>query len=196
MSKLFDPESIEGKRSMKQAYPELARIPEFDELRDEELRFVWYLANPTSPVNTRVNRTSLPEKVETALEKSQYNVSKIVLSSYEKGMFGDKLQAAIERMKKMEVGVREKAHDIIDKIFEQYYKIAKEGIRGGDVDSYINSTKVIIKELPNLIKVKEEGFGVKQETKRNNESKGQPDIKNYLLCLPLYRISADCQFVY
>lgn len=170
--RLFDPEGVDP-RNYKTQYPELMDTPEFETLGGRQLMFIWYYANPTSPlIDIRDNK----QRAEEALKLSQYKPDEAKKKRLLSLNFDDVTERAIEVMGSFEPGARYVSWMMIKKIFDEYQKMVnggkeffteekfdKEGLKVGEVfdhRGYVSSTKEIALQLPNLIDKLEKGFGV------------------------------------
>jgi hypothetical protein len=98
---LFDPTGIKPD-DYRHKYPELDRASEFAELPARALIFVWFYANPTSPLVLDIQDEY--ERVKEALKKSGFNPSKIERERMENLQFDDKFATAIKKMGSFDPG--------------------------------------------------------------------------------------------
>jgi len=173
---IFDPRII-GDRSMQDAYPELKRIREFEKLSPMQMKFVWYYSSQSSPFFTV---TSVEDRCKLSIKESKIKFQ----SDRERDLylliqFPEAIKEACDRMSRMDYNVRSSAKDMVIKLFANYAKYV-DSYSKENADTYISATQKISRELPNLIKLKEEGFGVQDDDKRKNASKGQDIAKEYL----------------
>lgn len=189
---IFDPRGIPVDK-YKQAYPELNRIIEFQNLTPKQLRFVWWYSNPTSPL---VLNESIAFKRAT---RAYYKVWGDAVNDQKNRdalcslRFADNLRVAVEKMATFDVSTRHKANLIADKIFSDCEKIANltpedfgEITESGsynniDYVKFLSTKSLALKMLPELLKTKEEGFSVKEKTKSiKEEDDGQANISQFL----------------
>jgi len=179
---IFDPRKISG--SYFNTYPELKRIPEFENLKENEIKLVWYYANPTSPYAEITDDKD-------RMKKSCSEVFKLNPDNripYLKGDIPSNVSMAISRMARMLPTHRNRAKEIIEKTFSELEGVAKLGIEGfrtstGDIDysKYVTTMASVRKELPELLKILEEGFSVKMKNdKQKTELDGQAMTKEFM----------------
>lgn len=183
MHRLFDPEGIRPE-DYKGSYPELSKIAEFSRLNTRQILFVWWYSNPTSPLVLTVTDNRM--RVEQALEKSGYNPGS-ARKGYLDLKFPENISFAIERMLKFDVPNRVKAYNMINKIFVQFESIVdnkdqfadekQEVDEDGtvtitkefDAKKYVDTAAKVAESLPKLINMIEEGFGIKETSKDDEE---------------------------
>lgn len=167
---LFEP----SKRDLRLDHPELGEISEFRDLTSHQLKFVWYYANPTSPLSRiKGDRT----RIEAALNKAfPSGAPEAVTSSYLEKNFPDKISRAIERMKRFRPAIRSKARDTIQRIFDNFVKISdasKEDLQiDGKAKQYVDLAVKIAGTMPELVEQLERGFGVKDGASDIEKSTG------------------------
>lgn len=170
--RLFDPEGMDPK-DYKDRYPEIKETPEFKELSGRQLVFIWYYANPTSPI---IGILENKERVKEALKISQWRPPQGTKERVLRLQFDERLGEAVERMGKYEPGPRYIAYMGIKKVFEEYKRILamgedsfkkvtknKEGDETSeeiDYAKYVKVTTDIANEYPKLIEKLERGFGI------------------------------------
>jgi hypothetical protein len=173
-SKLFEP----TEQNMKLEYPELKDIPEFSTLSDGELRYVWFFSNRQSPY---YSMTDKQKKVNQCLSKSYKEMPTTVeIKQFEKGDYPASMQVAMDRMEKFATNDRYRAKTMVDTIFDTFEAIITDNSLMEALDTpqkitaYIDNGKKIREELPELIKMKEEGFGYKK--KKGSADGKQPTL--------------------
>ena len=185
---IFDPNGIKPE-NYKKTYPELATIPEFDDIRSIDLIFVWYIANPTSYLYWNYP-DSMKGRVKEAIKVVFGNdPPKEYVNQWLELKFSPKLNQAIERMRKFRPDVRQEARDMVDNVFKDFQEVLNMKMTSfvkanGEIDptAYVSSRKAILKELPEIIKVREMGFGVNSTNdKKKDEEIGQRIIQRYHL---------------
>lgn len=177
-TRIFDPAGI-SPEDYRFTYSELQSIPEFQNLSGSALIFVWYYANPTS----HLIKVEKKKRAEEALRLSGYNPDEKLKNNIIDGRFPDLLAKAIDRMSRFRPDERERAYNMIKNIMDQYEVIANKPVddfkdKDGEIshDKYVRTTSKIAEELPKLISLLEEGFGVKQETGEKEEE----ETENFL----------------
>jgi hypothetical protein len=179
---VFDPRGYEYYKS---EYPELNQIEQFRALRDKELKLVWYLSCPSSP---------LVEKFGTDLKKKLPELFGVIFKNkFEQNFVNqfpdnipENILVAMERMSKLDVSTRGQAKEMVDDIFSNYKTILslpadsfKDSQGNTDYNKYISVRKLIRAELSDIIKQKEEGFGIKDKGKKVNDNEGQDSMSEF-----------------
>jgi hypothetical protein len=180
---LFGPKN---EKDLKRQYPELANTPEYDKLTAGELLFIWWYANPTSPLITDDN---VPDKIRVGLAYEEAFKSHPNQDRKDKFLsfdFPDRIRLAIDKMKSYNPSARIRSQMIVNKILQNFEamvnvdtddfvtestdekgKIVKE-INFTARNNYVNSCSKISETLPRLIEQVEQGFGV-TESKSGEE---------------------------
>lgn len=168
---LFDPRGI-NPTDYKAKYPELQQIREYKDLSYTHLIFVWWYANPTSPL---VIREVDPEvRVRVAVDRSGLDkkISKADLTKYLSLNFPEDITEAFNRSHKLMLSTRVQARELMMAIFDNYSQIKdiqnftetdKDGNGLVDYTKYITTSTKIADVMPLLIQRIEEGFGVVDE---------------------------------
>jgi len=152
-----------SEKELKEEYPELAKIAEFIDLTDKELRFVWYYSNPTSPIAGKSRKTRLIESVNMGFSGKIEDDLRLRLVN---GKIPDHLQAAIERMELVSVSVRTQAKNYLNQAFDNIQKLIHidpavlEGMDYSQKKHYLELMLKIQDELPKLVDKIERGFSV------------------------------------
>jgi hypothetical protein len=182
MATVFKP----TEKVMIEEYNELKNIPQFAILTDEELRFVWYYANPTSPFADKetikkfnLSFDSAFGKISNADMKVQYEFAKTR---------PEKITKAIERMANIDVSARIKAKMLLKTMLNNMYEMVLNDYEINDPSqgkNYVELCAKVSRELPHIIKLNEEGFGVVEEEVEEKpeeevEVKETPNIGNIL----------------
>lgn len=153
-------------------YPELGSAEEFKELSANEMKFVWYYSNQTSPYIHMPYR----ERVLKCLEILKDELSGTQLEDYSKLNFPPTISTAIEHMGKYNPNLRVKAKNITEAIFKNIKKIVS--IEAEDIPDmeekkkYIAISMDVIRNMPELINQMEQGYGVRVKGKKK-ESAGK-----------------------
>jgi len=179
---IFDPRKISG--SYFNTYPELKRITEFEGLKENEMKLVWYYANPTSPYADIQDDKERMKKACSEVFKLNHDMR----TPYLKGEIPSNVSLAISRMAKMLPTHRNRAKEIIEKTFSELEGVAKLGVEGfrsasGDIDysKFVTTMASVRKELPELLKTLEEGFSIKiKNDKQKPELDGQAMTKEFM----------------
>lgn len=174
---VFEPTDID----MKVEYPELSSIKEFEPLLDTQMRFVWYYFHKQSPF---FNLRPISEKLSSCLEKSKLRLNTNETKNYMDNKFPEAIEAAGARMMRFASSDRVRAKSMIDSIFEGF-EIIIDSFGTDDLQDtekqgkFVDISVKIRAELPQLIKQKEEGFGVKEQRKVG-QKKGANDMDNIM----------------
>lgn len=156
-------------------YPELKRIKEFEGLTAVQLITIWWYANPTSELvlNIEDNKARIVE----SLKRANFTPDRTLNKDLLKLNFDEKWANAIERMSKVEPGIREKARLMIEKLITNYETMCdpdqyKDKDNLQDIAKFVNATTKIAQELPGLITKMEEGFGVSHRDEDDEDKTG------------------------
>lgn len=166
---LFRPSKI----AMLREYPELRTFDEFKELSNDDLNFVWWIANATSELS---NITDLKERRKQAYIKvwGKENTDQIL---YLEGRYSEKVRAAIERMKNFNPSVRMRAKMMLYKTMNDFEGIINVDITTiTDPDELKKHTDVrtkVLGALPDIIRQLEQGFGISEEAEEKDDKTRQ-----------------------
>lgn len=183
---VFSPMDIEPK-DYRKTYPELNSIPEFEDIPNIDLVFIWYLENPTSPLFWKFKQKS--HRIQKAIEKVYDNtLDKKKKNDLLNQHFSPQWRQAMERMRQFGVDERYKAKKMIQKIFKDFEDVLSKPMNDfikhdGTIDTkaYVSIRSEITDMLPDLIKKVELGFAVKvQGEQEEKEQMGQKYIENFL----------------
>jgi len=165
--------------AMFEKYPELKDIDEFKDLTDKEIKFCWYVANPTSPLAGK--GLTKPERYSRA---AAIVYGKRIIQAREgirnmmKGKFERKMIAAIERMSSFEIGIRLKALLLTEYIFEKLNKLVEvdrlkmKSMDFSEKKQYSDLAIKVSEAIPNLVSRIESGYGIKiKEIEKENKIK-------------------------
>ena len=170
--RMFEPSS----KDMKAEYPELGTVKEFVELRDKELKFVWYFANVTSPLCAP--EFTDDKKIRDALKFSglEKSLTPMEQTQYIRLEFPERINIAIKRMRTYNLTTRVRAAKMIDMMLDNLEKSID--VQGADIykwtmeekKSYSSLVKNVTDVLPELVQAREEGYGLKEV--KGNQLKG------------------------
>jgi len=164
------------KKKLVDAYPELATKPEFRDLTKPEGDFVWWFACQASPLNSK--ETGIKdrfEKARAAFDNSfGPNADQSVRVKYYNCQFSPEIMQANEVMQRFSPDHRSRANEAEEQIFKNLLSISKidinnvmyktvDGVEVFDassVSSYVTAIQKVREELPEVIKIREEGFGI------------------------------------
>lgn len=182
---LFGPQT--GK-SLRKLYPEIAAEPAFKELKDDELLFVWYISNQSSPVDPnwldeiRYKQAAIAAFPANPQKRNQYSAKDIP----------EHVAIAMEKMETYSPRARDVAARIIQQSFHNLLEMSnvdvekdflytdKEGSTLTDWTArkqYVDSIKTTSEILPTLLKQLEEGFGMVKKNRK--EESGVKSIDKY-----------------
>lgn len=167
-------------RQIKLDYPELNSFPVFQNLRNDEMLFVWYYACEASPIFRMLKDR---DRVDEALKLSFFrtrgtSVAQDLKEQYLAGNFPPKILDAINEMSKFKIGPRIRAKMIIEKSFDNIEKILD--VDASDDSMFMNKDKEVdftkkkafvdtvskaMDILPSLIKQLEGNFSLVEDKK-------------------------------
>lgn len=165
---LFYPKTA---RDLRIQYPELRAVPEFKKLTAREMLFVWYWANPTSPVSDEL---AYRKRIELCLKESGWKPDANTIKLLYEDVWPENTKSACDRMEKFETNMRNEARKVYKKIFANFSKFAEvqesdfkiidengidKGIDFSARKQYVDYATKIAQEMPVIIKGMEEGFG-------------------------------------
>lgn len=174
-------------RSMAEDYPELKDVSEFRGLTSYELRFAWLIGVFYNvDITKRVDKLNL-DRVRMAIEMAFHVGNRWILNktdqyNYLQLKFPDRIRRAILKFRNFDTPSRFKAKMFIDNALDNLERFSeyedayikreiinekgeKEIITEINYDhrkKYSDYVINIIKELPELIKIKESGFGLRE----------------------------------
>lgn len=174
-------------RDLRKSYPELAKIPEFKDMRSLDIKFCWYYAIYFS------DEVSHKKRVLWAIEHSyRSEMDKKDVDRFIAHNFPDNIKNAIKKFESFDVSSRVTAKLTSERTLANFEKLARtdvdtvgvvkiynlddneteeEAIRKGkkpvgekrdwnQVNSYVNSMVKVNESLPGLVTVVEQGFGI------------------------------------
>ena len=188
-NEVYDPRPVEDLRRYKVKYPELNRTKEFQPIPPYDLAFVWWVAYPGSPLVMDYEGKLKDRFAKAAFrvwgDKRRGNADAV---SYKQGIFNEKMKAAMNRMSKIEFDTRRRCSQMVDKMLSDFETVVNKGIKDPsyynadgqmDLAKYTTSMNAIKKQLPDIIKTKEEGFGILSDAK-SGKGNGQNELQSYL----------------
>lgn len=156
---LFPPKDGQDLRS---TYPELKEIDELKPLNSHQVKFIWYYLFVFSGIPTKFERIR-----ESVREAFGDKLPVYEMDRYLEENWGSEVESGIEAMKKFNLPVRMAAKKISDQIYASWQQVAGTDIKfwldNKDFDSakkLIDMQKVILENLPDMIKRQEESYGV------------------------------------
>jgi hypothetical protein len=188
--KIFSPIGIKPE-DYRHRFPELERIPEFENIPPRALIFAWWFANKSSELVMYTQDDY--ERAEEALKRSGFNPGKVEREQILKLQFNSQLAVCIKRMSEFDPGARWKAYRMIKNIFDHYETIIQMGPEAfqtveGEGDNikkytdhkrYVDVSAKISEELPSLLTKLEEGFAVVTVTGEEIEAGKNSDLHEW-----------------
>ena len=178
---------------MKDEYPELADVPEFEKCNVDELKFVWYysvfyrlMKNETARIKLSVEAAFLKHGIWVNAATSK------VREQYFEGNFPEDIRVAINKMANYDPGARVSAKLIAEATLRTYqFMISSisEDVLNEEVDSegdakpvdwdvrkkQVDTMATINKEIPNVLSQVETGFGIRKKDKNTIDYLGGLD---------------------
>lgn len=164
------------KKKIVDAYPELATKPEFIALSKQQGDFVWWFACKASPLNNKETEVKDRfEKARKAFDNSfGNNADPDTRVKYYNCQFPPEIMQANEIMSRFSPDHRSRANEALEQIFNNLLSISKIDIKdvmfkivdgsevfdASSVSSYVTAIQKVREELPEVIKMREEGFGI------------------------------------
>lgn len=167
-----------SKRDMKIEYPELANIPEFRELTNTELLFVWWYGNQSSPYSD----SKIDERKRVLLclrEAYGKRLSVEMIDEWMSGNIPDKISLAIKKMRTFIPSIRMQSKLMVEKIFRDYQRIISQDVSKMSVEDrrkHVNLCNSIHTEMPKLISSIEESYGVRKGNSKTDARMRPMDI--------------------
>lgn len=172
-------------------YPELRYIEEFSKLMDVELRFVWMVANKTSPFCCANEPTEITKftKYESAIKYSglEKKISEKTKAEYLQGRFTQKIHDAIAKMYVFNPSLRMRAKLMNETMFnnlERMTMITKEELEKmtvGDKKDYASLCKIVTDNIDTLLPQVENAYGVKEVKKKGPSGTKEPTFMDIAL---------------
>jgi len=157
-------------KDLRLEYTELGEVEEFRQLTQKQMTFVWLFANKTSPYSS----VPISERVLKCLHVLKDELTGTTIEEYSLLIFPPNISAAIDRMKKFNPFIRTQAKSLTEIIFKNIKKIVNvnmdELVEMEDKKKYVDIAMGVAKNMPELIRQLENGYGVR-ETKSAKEEK-------------------------
>lgn len=158
-------------KDMKVEYPELATVKEFFTLRNQELAFVWYYSNRTSPFAIETDERRV---ISSLKESGMYqSLSENELNKYRELVFPEEINIAIKRMKQFNPSIRMRAKMMYEKALDNLEALIDADVRIMSLEekkSYSVLIKNVNEILPDVVLKVEESFGVKTKSSKEKGS--------------------------
>lgn len=178
-------------KDMKGEYPELRDVEEFMTLMDVELRFVWMIANKTSPFNCSNELTEISKftKYEQAMKHSGLakKVSEKTRTEYLQGRFTQKIHDAIQKMQVFNPSLRMRAKIMTETMFNNLEKMIEvteeelEKMTVTDKKDYASLCKIVTDSKDVLLPQVENAYGVKEMKKKGISGTKEPTFMDIAL---------------
>ena len=156
---------LESSSDLRNEYPELAEVPEFQKLSSKHLRLCWLLGNRTSPIYKMEKKQRLHKGLE-IIYGARYRENED-LALILKGELPDELVEGIRRMELFNPDYRLRAKLLSQYMFEtlnDMIVLDEQTKLTMDVDEKKKYTDLVVKihsELPDMVKRLEESYGIK-----------------------------------
>jgi hypothetical protein len=155
---IFKPSS----RPLKEEYESLNDYEEFKTLSDKEMKFGWYFSCKDSPFI----HLEQDERIGRILSLKLLEFSDSERNKYMNLKLSDEVIASFALWEKFIPHIRERGKKIIDAIIANCEKVSAQDVDKylntdpGDAKSFMDASINIAKNLPEMIRVAEQGFGV------------------------------------
>lgn len=183
---LFGPST--GK-NLKKMYPELANEPLFKEIKNDDLLFAWYLGNKSSPIDPNwpeelrykeSARQAFTNDVEKRNQYANKNVPESVRLAVEKmGTYSPKARELAARSVQNQFHAILQTSEIdINKAFQYVDKEGNELTDWTARKQHFDTMKSNSEQLPSLLKLMEEGFGIEKTKKEESGTRAIDKFHN------------------
>lgn len=160
--KIFNPSN----KDLRIDYPELADIEEFKAMDPSEVKFCWYVGNRTSPIFNLERLKKVSEAIKIIFPRGNRSDK---WREIENGDIPEHIVRGIQKMTSFNAENRLKAMILADYTFKQLEKLTymdDDTLMSLDMDEkkkYSDLVLKINKDLPDLVRNLESGFGVRAE---------------------------------
>lgn len=170
---LFPPTSG---RDLREDYPELKKIKEFANLDGQDLKFVWFYANPTSPIARKHKKNKLL-RVKLAMANAYGNdfedKDPKKFREFRDHNFPNTILVAIDKMRTFSLSYRSHARVAMEKAYGNILSIAETPLDKiediSDKKNYTNTVKEISNVIPKILSQLESGFGIRDVENGDDE---------------------------
>lgn len=181
---MFRPKSHRG---LMQDYPELKQEEAFKALTKFELYVCWYFACEASPLADLKYDTKRIEKAIQLVEQSHEDIAKFDRDTkmrYHELDFPEKFSRAVEKMSKYKMGPRIRAKKMVDNILSKYERFVDIDLDSEDfndkdggkdmakIKQFIDASATVIKQMPTIISMAENGFAITESESADEEDSG------------------------
>jgi hypothetical protein len=181
---MFRPQSLRG---LMQDYPELKKEDAFKTLSKFELYLCWYFACEASPLSDLKSDKTRISRAISLVQESNPDIAHLDRDTklrFEDLDFPEKFARAVERMSKYKMGPRIRAKKMVDNILSKYEKLVEMDIESDEfidkeggrdmtkIKQFIDASATIIKQMPTIISMAENGFSITE----GGESADEEDL--------------------
>lgn len=171
--KLFPP----NEQDMRIEYPELAEVEEFKNLSMQDLKFIWFYGNRTSPYFYEEEKDKMRHSVESAYGRESYDENLNVIPP-------EYLQPAIEKMRHYNPSLRLIAKLKMEKLFDNLSGMMDMSVSDMEMENkkqYVEFAIKISQTFPEIIRQLESGFGIRMEEKEEKSEKKKPRLMDSII---------------
>jgi len=177
-------------KSLKRTYPEINENPVFKDIGNDDLLFAWQIGIPGSPIDQ-----DLPENIRYRMAAAKcFPADEQKRQRYTQKDIPDSVKQAVKEFESKSPEARLMAKQMTQKTFVKFQKLLEVDVekdflvtritgKGEDRQevtemdwpgrkNYVDSATKIIEALPELIKKLEEGYGI-TEVKRNDQQRNE-----------------------
>lgn len=180
-------------KSLKRLYPDLEKNAKLKDLSNEDLLFAWLIGIPGSPVDTDL----LPPVRFRMSAARTFPKNEVKKNQYASQDFPDSVKQAIREFETMSPEARLMAKLMTQRTFHRLNKILNvdvdkdflvtKKVNGEEITEvnwtlkkqYVDSADKIIEMLPKLVQKIEEGYGMTEKQKKDDNATGTKSIDIY-----------------
>ena len=165
---LFEPSD----RSMLIDYPELANYPEFTNISARDLKFVWYVANRTSPLIKKAKTERVKRACDLAYDKKAIQNNPRIKDIYTKQIIPENIVDAIKVMASFNPDFRMRAKLLNEYSFDMLQSLIYTQSPITDIEDKKKQAELLIKvtsALESMVFNMESSFGVKVKREKAKE---------------------------
>lgn len=177
-------------KSLKRSYPELEKNVKLKDLSNEDLLFAWLIGIPGSPVDPELVP---PVRFRMAAARA-FPKNEVKKSQYASQDYPDSVKQAIREFEKMSPEARLMANLMTQRTFHRLNRILNVDVDkdflvtrkvGGEEitevnwtskKQYVDSADKIMEMLPTLVQKIEEGYGMTEKQKKDENATGTKSI--------------------
>lgn len=179
---LFEP----SKRDMFIDYPELKDYDAFTKISKDDMKFVWYVSNRTSPIIREPKLKRIKMAAELAYDKRRLSVNEKVRKIYEEQVIPHEIGEAIKVMSSFNPSFRMRAKLLNEHNFDMMQSlvyISEEERMSMDLEDKKRYADLILKTtnaLGSMITNMETGFGVKVKETAKDKFELKTDVSSVI----------------